>query len=45
MLYNIIDQDYVGSMSLQKLLAVIALPTRGRAWVKLGDADTLQKYL
>ena len=38
------DQDYVGSMSLQKLL-FYRLPTRGRVGTKLGDADTSQTYL
>ena len=31
------DQDYVGSMSLQKLCCFYRLPTRGRAGTKLGD--------
>ena len=38
MIYNSIDQDYVGSMSLQKLCCFYRLPTRGRAGTKLGDA-------
>ena len=42
--YNSIDQDYDGSMSLQKLL-FYRLPTRGRVGTKLGDADTSQTYL
>jgi hypothetical protein len=43
MLY-MLDQDCVGFMSPQKLF-FYHLPTRGRAGVKLGDADTLQTYL
>ena len=41
MLLHIIDQDCVGFMSPQKLF-YYHLPTRGRAGVKLGDADTSQ---
>ena len=39
------DQDYDGSMSPKKLFYFYRLPTRGRAGIKLGDADTLQMYL
>ena len=45
MLLHKFDQDCVGCMSPQKLLFCYHLPTRGRAGVKLGDADTLQTYL
>ena len=45
MLLHILDLDCVGCMSPQKLLFYYHLPTRGRAGVKLGDADTLQTYL
>ena len=38
------DQDCVGFMSPQNYFCY-HLPTRGRAGVKLGDADTLQTYL
>ena len=44
MLLHNVDQDCVGFMSPQKLFCH-HLPTRGRAVVKLGDADTLQTYL
>ena len=44
MLLHNIDQDCVGCMSPQKLFCY-HLPTRGRAGVKLGDADALQTYL
>ena len=44
MLLHKVDQDCVGFMSPQKLFCY-HLPTRGRAGVKLGDADTLQTYL
>ena len=38
------DWDCVGSMSLQKLFCY-HLPTRWRAGIKLGDADTSPTYL
>ena len=44
MLLHKFDQDCVGCMSPQKLLFYYHLPTRGRAEVKLRDADTLQTY-
>ena len=34
----LVDQDYVGSMSPQKLFCFYRLPTRGRVGTKLGDA-------
>ena len=37
-------QDFVGFMSPQKLFCY-HLPTRGRAGVKVGDANTSQTYL
>ena len=42
--YIMIDQVCVGCMSPQKLFCY-HLPTRGRAGVKLGDADASQTYL
>ena len=42
--YIMVDQVCVGFMSPQKLFCY-HLPTRGRAGVKLGDADTSQTYL
>ena len=36
------DQDYVGSMSPQKLSLCYRLPTRGRVGTKLGDAWYVQ---
>ena len=44
MLLHNVDQDCVGFMPPQKLFCY-HLPTRGRAGVNLGDADTLQTYL
>ena len=41
-LHYYLDQDYVGSMSHQFFCH---LPTQGRVGVKLGDADTCQRYL
>ena len=43
MLYNNVDQDYVGSMSLQKLF-VLSFTYSGRVGTKLGDADTSPTY-
>ena len=40
----LLDQDCVVGMSLQKLFCY-HLPTRGRAGIKLGDADMGQPYL
>ena len=37
-LHYYVDQDYVGSMSPQKLFCFYRLPTRGRVGTKLGDA-------
>jgi hypothetical protein len=44
MLY-IDDQDCVGACHLKNYFFCYHLPTRGRAGVKLGDADTSQMYL
>jgi hypothetical protein len=44
MLY-ILDQDCVGACHLKNYFFCYHLPTRGRAGVKLGDADTYQMYL
>ena len=44
MLLHNADKVCVGFMSPQKLFCY-HLPTRGRAGVKLGDADTSQTYL
>ena len=41
----LLAQDYVSSMSPQKLFCFYRLPTRGRAGTKLGDADTSPTYL
>ena len=41
----IYDQDCVGACHLKNYFFCYHLPTRGRAGVKLGDADTLQTYL
>ena len=43
-LHYYLDHDCVGCISHQKLFCY-HLPTRGRAGVKLGDADTFQTYL
>jgi hypothetical protein len=37
--------DCVGACHLKNYFFCYHLPTRGRAWVKLGDADTSQTYL
>ena len=37
-LTSLLDQDYVGSMTPQKLLCFYRLPTRGRVGTKIGDA-------
>ena len=42
MLSLLYDQDYVGSMSPQKLSLCYRLPTRGRVGTKLGDAWYVQ---
>jgi hypothetical protein len=44
--YNayIYDQDCVGACHLKNYFFCYHLPTRGRAGVKLGDADTSQTY-
>jgi hypothetical protein len=39
------DQDCVGASHLKNYFFCYHLPTRGRAGVKLGDADTSQTYL
>jgi hypothetical protein len=39
------DQDSVGACHLKNYLFCYHLPTRGRAGVKLGDADTSQTYV
>jgi hypothetical protein len=39
------DQDCVGACHLKNYFFCYHLPTRGRAGVKLGDADTSQTYL
>jgi hypothetical protein len=41
----IYDQDCVGAYHLKNYFFCYHLPTRGRAGVKLGDADTSQTYL
>jgi hypothetical protein len=41
----IYGQDYVGACHLKNYFFCYHLPTRGRARVKLGDADTSQTYL
>jgi hypothetical protein len=39
------DQDCVGACHLKNYFFCYHLPTRGRAGVKLGDADISQTYL
>ena len=45
MLLHKLDQDCDWLHVTSKIIVCYHLPTRGRAGVKLGDADTLQTYL